>query len=503
MAHISSRRSLTIVALAAIMLASSPATLGGIAAAQQVQVSIQFREALQPYGRWERHSRWGEVWIPRDRPRDWRPYTVGRWVYTEEWGWYWVEDREEADWGWAAFHYGRWVSDRELGWVWIAGEEWGPGFVQWRYGEEYAGWAPLPPDEVLVEYRDEPRFWAFVRVRDFTSPRISRVMISEREQTLVIRQTVVVNQTIVVRGQGGRIAVNPGIPPTYIAAAVGRPIRAYEVRPRVLAGTVRIQGAIEVRPGDVRRARPVEVRESRTAIPASDRRTPLQPLQAGEQGRLGDNPPKAALRAQQGQPKEQGQPKDQALPKDQQQPGVGGQPKDKDGRAVQEQKQEGKAKQREGKAVEERKQKDVDERVKEKQRARESEEVKDLRRGEKDKQQQGTEGRRKDVQKEQERPREGREVKEPQKEQPKERAGEKQKQQGIERPKEPQGRAVEKEKQPAATERRKEEPRVREKAEPKEQQRSQEPRGEQRPPAAGAGAPPREKQKEKEKEKEK
>ena len=50
----------------------------------------------EPYGRWERHARWGEVWIPANRSRDWRPYTVGRWVYTEDWGWYWVEDQRRG-----------------------------------------------------------------------------------------------------------------------------------------------------------------------------------------------------------------------------------------------------------------------------------------------------------------------------------------------------------------------------------------------------------------------
>src|SRR2546426_4578479 len=41
----------------------------------------------------------------------------------------------------------------EIGWAWIPGEEWGPAFVQWRHGGDYVGWAPMPPDEILVEYR--------------------------------------------------------------------------------------------------------------------------------------------------------------------------------------------------------------------------------------------------------------------------------------------------------------------------------------------------------------
>ena len=59
----------------------------------EASVLTEARIALEPHGRWQQHSRWGEVWIPANRSRDWRPYTVGRWVHTEEWGWYWVEDR--------------------------------------------------------------------------------------------------------------------------------------------------------------------------------------------------------------------------------------------------------------------------------------------------------------------------------------------------------------------------------------------------------------------------
>lgn len=46
--------------------------------AQGVAVSAEFRTALAPYGRWEHHSRWGDVWVPASLARDWRPYTVGR-----------------------------------------------------------------------------------------------------------------------------------------------------------------------------------------------------------------------------------------------------------------------------------------------------------------------------------------------------------------------------------------------------------------------------------------
>jgi hypothetical protein len=66
----------------------------------RAQISAEFREALAPYGHWERHPRWGAIWLPDDVPPDWRPYEYGHWVYTDEWGWYWISDPEEEDWGW-------------------------------------------------------------------------------------------------------------------------------------------------------------------------------------------------------------------------------------------------------------------------------------------------------------------------------------------------------------------------------------------------------------------
>jgi hypothetical protein len=81
-------------------------------AQQQTQIrsrtdaTAEFRTALEPHGRWQISSRWGEVWVPANRPRDWRPYTVGHWVYTDDWGWYWIEDQSEAVWGMIVFHYG-------------------------------------------------------------------------------------------------------------------------------------------------------------------------------------------------------------------------------------------------------------------------------------------------------------------------------------------------------------------------------------------------------------
>jgi hypothetical protein len=288
------------LAIAAAVAVASTSLVGGAyapARAQtEVSVSAEFRTALEPHGKWQRHNRWGEVWIPAKRERGWRPYTVGQWVYTDDYGWYWTAADAEADWGWIVYHYGRWVMDDDLGWVWVPGNEWGPGWVNWRRGKEHFGWAPLPPDQVVVEYRDKPDAWIFVRSRDFVAPVMARVIVPVADYRVIIQRTVVVNRTVVIRDR--RIAVNPGIAPGIIAARVGRPIRAFNVRPVVLAGTARLQGAVEIRAGELRgrdRIR-VTVSETKTTIQPVKNVPKPRPLAANEQGRLGDNPPRAARR---------------------------------------------------------------------------------------------------------------------------------------------------------------------------------------------------------------
>jgi hypothetical protein len=278
----------------------SPRAMDGQRGAQsQASLRSEFRTALEPHGRWQHHARFGDVWIPANRARDWRPYTAGRWAYTNDWGWYWESDDAEARWGWIAYHYGRWALDDELGWCWVPGEEWSPAWVQWRRPRgdvEYVGWAPLPPDEVVVEYVDQPRFWIFVRGRDFIAPRLASVILPVARHDVFFRETVVVNRTMLV-SERERFAVNPGISPTFIAAATRQPLRTYSVQPTVLAGTAPLQGAMQVRAQDLRRGdfRPrAALQPTQSTVRAADRVAPAQPLAAGERGRLGDQPPRAA-----------------------------------------------------------------------------------------------------------------------------------------------------------------------------------------------------------------
>ena len=184
----------------------------------------------------------------------------------------------------------------------------------------------MPPDEVVVEYYEQPRYWAFVRGRDFVAPRIASVILPVREYDVVIRETEVVNRTVVVSDRAA-FAVNPGIEPRIVAAYTGRPLRTYDVRPVVLAGTAQIAGAVTLRAEELRRRdfRPqIRIQETRNIIRPADRLPEAQPLAAGERGRLGDTPPRAAQRTpaappttgqaptgQQPQPQQRGEQKQQ------------------------------------------------------------------------------------------------------------------------------------------------------------------------------------------------
>jgi len=275
-----------------------------------VAVGADFRVALEPYGAWRHHRRFGDVWVPASRPRDWRPYTVGHWVYTDDYGWYWVTDDQEADWGWIAYHYGRWYRDADYGWCWIANDVWGPAWVDWRYSDQYVGWAPEPPDEVVLEVQDEPVYWSFVTAGDLIAPSIATVLLPFERRAEFFRRTVLVNRPVMMRGRDQHFAVNPGIAPGNIAALRGRPLPTYQVRPRVLAGTAALPGAIQVRAADLRREReggnrPAArervatrdiIRSSSTIRPTRAGPQP-QPLGRGEAGRLGATPPRAARNA--------------------------------------------------------------------------------------------------------------------------------------------------------------------------------------------------------------
>ncbi len=296
------------VSLAAL-LAIAPVAGSGVApqlgqAHAQAQEPVDFRAALEGYGQWVQHPRWGEVWIPEQVGPDWQPYRMGKWVYTDEWGWYW--DSAE-DFGWVTYHYGRWIFDRSFGWVWIPNDEWGPAWVNWRQGDDVVGWAPLPPDE-LINDDENPDLYMFVRAGDLMAPDVYAVILPQQERFNYYSRSRTVNRSFGLGG-GRRLGVNPGVPPAFIARASGRPFRSVSIAPVVLVGTVGVAGAIMLREGfrDRERTR-VRLQETNRSFQPNDRFQMPKGLARGERGRLGDAPLNAARSGGTGfQP--QGQPK--------------------------------------------------------------------------------------------------------------------------------------------------------------------------------------------------
>ena len=275
------------------------------------QSSEDMTAALDAYGHWVRHPRYGEVWVPDGVPPDWRPYEYGRWVFTDDWGWYWVSDESEDDWGWVVYHYGRWAVDRSLGWFWVPGDEWAPAWVDWRYGGDNVGWAPLPPDDLVDTYDEQPDYWMFVPLRYIAEPRVRTHFVPRDRRMFILRETRLINRPVHVEGR--RLWVNPGLAPGFIASRTHVPLHAYDVRPRVFGTTSGVQGALTVHRDDlrtkgaVRRIAPITVQPTTTTIQATTSTAAPKALGKGEHGQLGSHP----LRAVQGtggpQPQQQQQ----------------------------------------------------------------------------------------------------------------------------------------------------------------------------------------------------
>jgi hypothetical protein len=203
--------------------------VGGSAAAQESIDIGTFYDELAPYGQWVWHPRFGYVWLPETVSDNWRPYTVGRWTYTDEYGWYWDSYEPFA---WAVYHYGRWGYDPDYGWFWVPGDTWAPAWVQWRYSDDYVGWAPIGPGRpgyaygVPVNY-DPPiaESWVFVPPRYMTSRAISHYALPIGGLSVAF-----FGATNVYRPQyRGGIVYNYGMPRDRLAQITRRPIYVQKV----------------------------------------------------------------------------------------------------------------------------------------------------------------------------------------------------------------------------------------------------------------------------------
>jgi len=242
----------------------------------QISVSY-FYQSLSPYGQWFQEPSYGWCWTPYDLSADWRPYSNGHWEYTD-YGWSWVANET---WGWAPYHYGRWFFDDSYGWVWVPGTEWAPAWVAWRYGDDYVGWAPLPPRagwdaSIGLTLGDagaiRPNEWCFV-------PRRHVLDVNLRVQVIVVARNVTLfgrsRDATRFEVRDGR-PVNVGLDVAQVEGFVGRPVPRVKIvdvdRPVRGGGQPVGKGGVgfyrpAVQPVPAERAPAPEVSERRNAIP--------------------------------------------------------------------------------------------------------------------------------------------------------------------------------------------------------------------------------------------
>jgi hypothetical protein len=208
-----------ILGTAALALPIASPNFPASAAAATLSIEV-FYESLAPYGSWVQFHG-GYVFVPKDTPPGWRPYTLGRWVYADQVGWLWISDEP---FGWATYHYGRWAYSDEIGWYWIPGRLWAPAWVTWRRTPDYIIWAPLPPNDdddlaFEISIRSIPDYcWNIVPARSFlddlrvaafveTSERERYLHESEEVGSVVVQNNVVVDSVLnanLVRQMTGR-----------------------------------------------------------------------------------------------------------------------------------------------------------------------------------------------------------------------------------------------------------------------------------------------------------
>ncbi|MEW6507560.1 MAG: DUF6600 domain-containing protein [Bacteroidota bacterium] len=181
-----------------------------------------FYSSLSPYGEWLEIDGGLIVWRPNSVHAHWRPYSIGRWNWTK-YGWYW--DSYEP-FGWATYHYGRWYYDDYYGWIWIPDNVWGPAWVEWRYDNDYIGWAPLPPYAHFrigfgiyfsLNWSSHHSYWNFVTYRHFHHNRLNYYIIDYSRNYKIFSRTKYRNNYYSDRDR----IVNGGIDRSYIERRAG------------------------------------------------------------------------------------------------------------------------------------------------------------------------------------------------------------------------------------------------------------------------------------------
>jgi hypothetical protein len=186
-----------------------------------------FYNQLAPYGTWMDYAPYGSVWRPTVAV-GFSPYlTNGYWFYST-YGWTWYS---YYSWGWAPFHYGRWHFDVAFGWLWIPDTVWGPGWVAWRTGGGYCGWAPLGPNisvNVIVTggHTIVHDHWIFVREKDFNDHHIEHHRVDRSMNGSLIERSNIVKTT---RGEKTSI-YQPGPDREEWQRSSGKTVTPVEIR---------------------------------------------------------------------------------------------------------------------------------------------------------------------------------------------------------------------------------------------------------------------------------
>ncbi|NWF50807.1 MAG: hypothetical protein HXY49_09735 [Ignavibacteriaceae bacterium] len=195
-----------------------------------VGVSVQFYNALSPYGSWVELDYGLVVWRPTIIRVDWSPYRQGRWFWTSD-GWYW--DSYEP-FGYVVYHYGRWYYDDYYGWIWIPDYDYAPSWVEWRYDDDYIGWAPLPPYAVFsisigihfsMDYYTPYYHWNFVRYRHFCDPYLYNYYVGPTYRYRVYSNTRYRNEFDYYNGN----IRNRGVDINYVRQRTGNELRERDI----------------------------------------------------------------------------------------------------------------------------------------------------------------------------------------------------------------------------------------------------------------------------------
>jgi hypothetical protein len=211
-----------------------------------------FYDSLAPYGSWVDVAGYGRCWQPTAVVVNsgWQPYfDCGHWVYSDC-GWYWASD---YSWGWAPFHYGNWFRHARLGWCWVPGRTWGPSWVSWRYGDNYCGWAPLPPGCSFAagigltfrghHVRDDedfglrPGHYRFIAWNHFHDRELRPGGLPRQENDRAFART-----TVATRISGdSQTVINNGLPVSRVAAATHRPVQTVMLQDSTAPGRGRAE----------------------------------------------------------------------------------------------------------------------------------------------------------------------------------------------------------------------------------------------------------------------